>query len=106
MAHDRFVPSAVQEILKRRDLRFDLARYIEHVGSAVAVTFPQAGATVQVAHGLGVVPEGRHVILQTGAVYDVAIEKWTADLAFLVAPVAGTYARVIFFRLRDPYTGP
>jgi len=103
VGRERYLDRPVGEALTRRE-RED-TEFIAVKGPMVAAAFPVAGATLQVAHGLGAVPDGHLLIMATGAVYDVQVERWSADLAYLTAPVANTYARMIFFRLREPYTG-
>ena len=105
MPRERFLEHPANLASFRIQQRFALWEFIEQAGPLVAVSFPVAGAKVQVAHGLKATPDARFLVMQTGAVYDVAIETWTGDLAFLTAPVAFTYARLIFFRMRQPYTG-
>lgn len=100
MSRQRFVEDAsVNDALV--DLESRLRPFWATLGPALEVTCAAAGASRQVLHGLGAVPDGYLVHLATGALYAVTPERWTEDLAFLTAPVANTFARVQFYLLAD-----
>lgn len=94
---ERFIAASTAEALHRQESDQRAPR----VGPVVSVVFDSAGVTRAIAHGLGVVPTGRDMRLQTGAVYDVTPERWTTDLTYLVAPVAPTFARLQFYADSD-----
>jgi hypothetical protein len=76
------------------------ARY----GRPVEIVFKAAGATVDVPHQLGAVPDGYFLVLATGAVYAANVQTWDKTLAFFTAPAANTVARLIFFTTREGVT--
>lgn len=96
---DRFLDPQTAEAFKRAEQ--ELRPYWRDYARPVDVHFAAAGATRQVAHGLGTVPTGYLVVMQTGALYAVTPERWTSDLALLQAPVANTRAVLVFYTLRE-----
>lgn len=71
-------------------------------GRVLEVTFPAATTRRDVAHGLGVVPDGVLVLAAiTGNVRAVDLHRWTADTAYLEADVANARARVLFVTARE-----
>jgi len=72
------------------------------VGPVLEVVFPAANTPRDLAHGLGVVPDGYLVVLQSrGMIYAVDVDRWTTEVAWLQASVAQTRARVLFYRLQE-----
>lgn len=94
-----YLDQPVSEALNQQEK--ELRPFWRTYARPVEVHFPAASATRQVAHGLGVVPSGFLVVLQTGALYSVTPERWTSDLALLTAPVANTRAVLVFYTLRE-----
>lgn len=68
----------------------------------VEVAFPVADAARAVQHGLRVVPTGFLVLLSTGPVYAVDVDRWTDTVAYLTSPTAHTVARLWFLQTRRP----
>lgn len=72
------------------------------IGPILEVVFPVANTRRDLPHGLGQVPDGYHVLLQSGGVLtatDVAL--WTPQVAWLMASANNTRARLIFFTLHQ-----
>lgn len=95
---DPFVSQPTAEALRRNEFGQQPRR---QYGPLLSVTFPTAGATRQIAHGLGVVPTGHDVCWQTGAAYDIDMASWTADIALMTAPDANTQIGVQFYVSSD-----
>lgn len=99
---DRFLDPQTAEAFKRSEQ--ELRPFWRDYARPVEVHFQVATATRQVAHGLGTVPSGYVVVMQTGALYAVTPERWTEDLALLQAPSANTRAVLVFYTLREEPT--
>lgn len=99
---DRFLDPQTAEAFKRAEQ--ELRPFWRDYARPVEVHFPVAAATRQVAHGLGTVPTGYLIMLQTGALYAVTPERWTSDLALLQAPSANTRAVLMFYTIREEAT--
>ncbi len=77
---------------------------IQREGPVLEVTFPSMAFRVDVAHGLGQVPTGYHIVLQAGGlVQAVDVDQWTDTVAYLQATADYTRARV-FFVVTDEVT--
>lgn len=97
---NRFLEQDEAEALKRQETV--LRPFWRMFARPVRVHFASAtGAMRQVAHGLGVVPDGFLIVQATGAIASVTPDKWTSDVALLSAPVQDTRAVLIFFTLRE-----
>lgn len=94
-----YLDQNVSEALNQQEK--ELRPFWRNYARPVEIHFPAANDPRQVAHGLGVVPSGYLVVMQTGALYSLTPERWTSDLALLTAPVANTRAMLIFFTLRE-----
>jgi hypothetical protein len=76
---------------------------IRQEGPVLEVEFPIADTARDIAHGLGRVPTGVIVVLQSGGVVTATdVARWTADLAYLAADTAHTRARLYFVVTEDP----
>lgn len=72
------------------------------LGPIIEVAFPFAAVPRDVPHGLGQVPDGYHVLLESlGVLTAVDVAQWTRDIAFLQASANNTRARVLFFTVRQ-----
>lgn len=81
-----------------RGLRSLLRLPYAEIGPILTVTFPAATTRRDVPHGLTQVPDGYHVLLQSGGVVTaVDVVLWTPTVAWLQASDANTIARVVFF---------
>jgi hypothetical protein len=98
---ERFIPPNVSEGLARSHARAR-ADGAKHYGPVVRVDFPAAAANRAVAHGLTVTPDGFEHARCTGAVFEVDWTTWTAEVAYLRAPVANTLAVGRFFAWQAP----
>lgn len=77
-------------------------QFLRAHGPALEVKFPAALTRRDVAHGLGVVPDGYLLARQVGGfVRAIDVHLWTADRAYLEADTAGTRAVVMFFTFRE-----
>lgn len=96
----RFLEQGESEALKRQE---DILRpFWRKYARPVRVHFASATQPRQVAHGLGVAPDGFLIVQATlGQIVSVTPEKWTADKALLKADVVDTRAVLIFFTLRE-----
>lgn len=55
-----------------------------------------------IAHGLGVIPDGYHVLLAVGGTVLAAdVHRWTDRVCWLQASDANTRIRVVFFKLQE-----
>lgn len=79
---------------------FPTLRYAR-VGRPLEVAFPAANTRRDIAHGLGVRPDGYHVLLTTANLVADAPDKWTRDVAGLQAAGANARAVVVFFALLE-----
>lgn len=71
------------------------------VGPVLEVAFTGIGVR-DVAHGLGVAPDGVWVLLQAGGTVVAAqVHLWSASVAWLQASAANTRARLCFFKLQE-----
>lgn len=68
------------------------------------VMFPVANVRRDIAHGLGVIPSGYHVIWSDAPITAVAGLNWTPTIAYLQAPTANARAIIIFLVLRESVT--
>lgn len=82
-------------------LREESQPYWGAYGVPVTIRFPAANTDLDVAHGVGQVPAGYHVVEADGPVARRPGPWATKDLAYLRSTVAGTRATVIFFTLRE-----
>jgi hypothetical protein len=83
-------------------LRLDLQGPVAFWGRVVEVYFPAATVRVPIAHGLDGVPEAYQVWMTVnGEVRAADVPEWTHDVAYLVATVDHTRARVQFVLLRE-----
>ena len=98
---DRFLDPAVAQAL--RSLRGELTGLspFAAVARPVSVVFPAANTRREVAHGLGVVPDGFQVLEADCNVAREPGEQWTADMAFLRGSAATGRATLVFFVLRE-----
>lgn len=79
---------------------FPTLRYAQ-VGRPLEVSFPAANTRRDIAHGLGIVPDGYHVLLATANIVADAPDRWTRDIAALQASSANARAVVVFFALLE-----
>lgn len=70
-----------------------------HVGQPLEVAFPAANTRRDIAHGLGAVPDGYHVLLTTANLIADNPAGWTDLVAGLQADAANARAVVVFFTL-------
>jgi hypothetical protein len=76
---------------------------VRQEGPVLEVAFPKADTARDIAHGLGRVPTGVVVVLQSGGVVTATkVAEWTADLAYLSADTADTQARIYFIVTEAP----
>jgi hypothetical protein len=64
------------------------------------LVFSVIDTPVAIAHELGEIPEGMHVVKADGPVYAAPGLAWTKDLAFVQSSRLYTRARFIFFTCR------
>lgn len=94
---DRSLSQATAEALG--DARpYPSLRYAQ-MGRPIELLFPAATTRRDVAHGLGQIPTGYHVLLSTSPIVADAPADWTRDVAGLQASAANTRAIVVFFTL-------
>jgi len=75
---------------------------IAAVGPVHELVFPVANVARDIPHGLGVVPDGYFIILQSGGVVQaVNVVNWTTQTAWLQANTNNTRLRVLFYRLQE-----
>ncbi len=75
--------------------------YWERFTKPLTVVFPAANTDCDVAHDLGVAPDGYHVVEADNVVYRRP-GPWTeTGRVFLRSPNAGTRATVILFTVRE-----
>jgi hypothetical protein len=67
----------------------------------VWIAFPVNGAAVDIAHGLGAVPDGYVLLGQDATVTRVRGQAWTRDTAYLQADADDSRALVIFVVCRQ-----
>lgn len=89
------VDTVVQRVL--RELQGDGDFY----GPPMNVTFPVSGSSVDVTHGLGVIPDGVDVVFADGSVYAVPGKLWTTTTAYLQASANNVHAILRFRLLRQ-----
>jgi len=66
------------------------------------VSFPNNTDTIDVAHGLGAVPDGMLKLVEVGGTVEaVTPHLWSTTVAYLKASAANTRARVVFITLRE-----
>lgn len=82
-------------------LRADSLPYWDQFSAPVTDTFPAANTRRDIAHGLGQVPHGYHVVRADGVVHAEPGVLWTKDLAYLRATAANVHATFIFYTLRE-----
>lgn len=99
----------------RNDLRTDrtdaaaaidaAARHLEsgktYVGRPLRITFAAANTPRDIAHGLGVVPDGYEVFWADAEVHAANPTSWSTTVAYLQANAAYAHAVVRFFVLRE-----
>lgn len=74
------------------------------VGQPMRVVFPNAGATRQVTHNFGDVPDGFLIGDATAPVYRVPGQPYTKELAFLTCATANAEATLLFFKWKETPT--
>lgn len=82
-------------------LRLEVRPYWGRFSAPLTIDFPAADTDRDVAHTLGVRPDGYHVVEADHVVYRRPGPWATNQIAYLRSPNAGTRATVIFFTLRE-----
>lgn len=82
-------------------LNLQVRPYWGRYSPPIVVTFPAANTDCDVAHGMGVVPDGYHVVEADNAVYRRPGPWATTQVAYLRAPNSNAHATVIFFTFRE-----
>ena len=100
MAREATIPANIVEALERR--RADAEAQLLELGPALRIAFAAANAPRHVQHGLRTVPDGFVIARATGAVFAVAWDDWTAEIAILQAPVVNTLVEGRFFTWAVP----
>jgi hypothetical protein len=96
---DRALTQATAEALG--DARAVPSLRYAQMGRPLDVSFPAGGARRDIAHGLGAIPDGYHVLLTTANLTADAPEAWTRDIAALKADAVNARAVVVFFTLLE-----
>lgn len=96
---DRALSQATAEALG--DTRQTPSLRYARIGRPLDVAFPAAATRRDIAHGLGVIPDGYHVLLTTANLTADAPDGWTRDIAALRADAANARAVVVFFSLLE-----
>lgn len=99
MSGERGVPPEVAVALA--SLRAEILSYWGAFSRPIDVMFPAANTIRDIAHELGQVPGGYHVVRADGVVYAEPGKLWTKDLAYLRATAANVHATIVFFTLRE-----
>lgn len=71
------------------------------LGAVLQVTFPAANSKRDIAHGLGVVPDGYEIVFADAEIHASPGQLWTPDVAYLQANAANSRALVRFYVLRE-----
>lgn len=71
------------------------------LGVPLRVTFVAANTKRDIAHGLGVIPDGYEIILADAEIHATPDVLWTPTIAYLQAAVANAHAIVRFYTLRE-----
>lgn len=74
------------------------------LGAPLRLTFPAANTARDVAHGLGVIPDGYEIIFADAKLHAAPSLLWTPTLAYLQADAANAHAIVRFYTLREDPT--
>ena len=99
MGLERFIPRAENEAIDAATGAL-VAFPLGVVGPPLEVVFPAAATRRDIPHGLGVVPDGVFVVLQSGGVVTATdVHLWTPNVAWLMASAVNTRARLIFYTL-------
>ena len=96
---DRGLAADVSDALE--SVRADLAPYWGAFTVPISVVFAAANTKQDVAHGLGQVPDGYHLVRADGVVHAEPGVQWTKDLAYMRATAVNVRATIIFFTLRE-----
>lgn len=71
------------------------------MGPVLEIEFPVATTNRDIAHGLGAIPDGYHVLLSSGGVVQAAdVHVWTDRVCWFQASANYTRARIVFFTLQ------
>lgn len=88
--------------LQRTEKNLDTGRTFQ--GRPLRVTFAAANSARDIAHGLGVIPDGYEVLFTDGELHATPGKAWTPTIAYLQAAAANTHAILRFYVLREDPT--
>lgn len=71
------------------------------VSRPLRVKFPAANTARDIAHGLGVIPDGYRIVWTNAEIHATPGTLWTPTLAYLQANAANALAIVRFYVLKD-----
>lgn len=74
---------------------------IATLGRPLRVTFAAANTKRDIAHGLGVIPDGYRIVMADAEVHATPGALWTPTLAYLQAAADNTHAIIQFYTLRE-----
>jgi hypothetical protein len=72
-----------------------------YIGPVLRVTFPAANTRLDIAHRLGVIPDGYELVFADAEIHATPGVLWTTTIAYLQANAANTHALVRFYVLRE-----
>jgi hypothetical protein len=96
---ERSLDAAISEALER--LGIPTETFMASWSRPLSIVFAVANTQRDVAHRLGVKPDGFLVVHADARIKAVAGKIWTRDLAFLEADADNARAIVIFYTLRE-----
>lgn len=71
------------------------------LGAPLRVTFVAANTRRDIAHGLGMIPDGYEIVMADAEVHATPGAPWTTTIAYLQAAAANAHAIVRFYTLRE-----
>jgi hypothetical protein len=71
------------------------------LGPVLRVVFAAANTQRDIAHGLGVIPDGYEIIFADAEIHATPGKLWTPVLAYLQADAANARALIRFYMLRE-----